>query len=96
MDYPLAPLSQFIEGPDGRKGCGLMVDCPNCGAAGAAYFKNPLDGGAPVHPVQWDRTGETLETLSLTPSFLMIGHFHSWIRKGVLCVDSEFLCVSPG
>jgi hypothetical protein len=92
MDYPLKPLAQFMDGPDDRKGCGVLVDCPNCGASGSAWFKNPIDGGPPVHPVQWDRTGETLETLSLTPSFLMIGHFHSFIRNGLLCVDSTFQC----
>jgi hypothetical protein len=93
MDYPLAPLAEFIDGPQGRTNCGVMIDCPNCGMSGAAWFKNPIDGGPPVHPVQWDRTGETLETLTLNPSFQMIGHYHSWIRNGMLCVDSEFSCV---
>jgi hypothetical protein len=91
-DYPLAPLAEIVDGPNERKGIGIMVHCPNCGAGGMAWFKNPLDGGAPVHQVQWVRTGDTLETLSLTPSFLMHHHFHSCLRDGKLCVDSPFSC----
>lgn len=92
-DYPLKDLAEFTE-YDGHKGVGVLVKCPNCGAAGAAYFANPLDGSAPppYARVQWQRTGDTLETLSLTPSFLMIDHYHSWIRNGMLCVDSPFTC----
>lgn len=36
-------------------------------------FSNPLDGGPPHDPrpgAQWQRTGNTFETLSLTPSIL--------------------------
>jgi len=90
-DYPLATVACFTE-HEGRKGIGIMVRCPNCHAAGAAYFANPLDGGppAPYANVQWQRSGDTLETLSLNPSFLMIDHYHSWIRNGMLSVDSPF------
>jgi hypothetical protein len=90
-DYPLSTLAYFTE-YEGRKGVGIIVRCPNCGAGGAAYFANPLDGGSPppYARVQWQRTGDTLETLSLSPSFLMIDHYHSWIRNGMLSVDSPF------
>lgn len=31
-------------------------------------FKNPLDGGPPDPSAKWTRTGDTLETLTLSPS----------------------------
>jgi hypothetical protein len=56
-----------------RHGVGILLDCP-CGCDRQLYvpFTNPLDGGPPVndgHPT-WQRTGETFETLTLTPSIL--------------------------
>jgi hypothetical protein len=41
-------------------------------------FANPLDGGQPFEPgrAMWTRTGETFETLTLTPSI------HSAVEKG--------------
>jgi hypothetical protein len=36
-------------------------------------FRNPLDGGPPVDPrdgAQWERTGDTFDTLTLWPSIL--------------------------
>ena len=51
-------------------------------------FKNPLDGGPPHDPrpkAQWDRTGETFETLTLRPSILRLGGcaWHGFITNGV-------------
>lgn len=56
-----------------RHGVGVLFDCP-CGCDSPCYvpFANPLDGGAaltPEHPI-WQRTGDTFETLTLTPSIL--------------------------
>ena len=95
MNYPLKDLAKFSEYEG--KHVGILVDCPNCGATGAAYFDTPIEGGSMPEwaRVQWKRTGETLETLSLTPSFAMIGHYHSWITNGELRVDSEFSCKKP-
>lgn len=58
-----------------RHGVGLSFDCPcGCGTRGYIDFENPLDGGPPhdTRPSlpRWQRTGETLETLTLTPSIL--------------------------
>jgi hypothetical protein len=90
MNYPLAEFANFIE-HDGRR-CGLMIRCPNCGMKMSAWFKNPIGGGEGYGRVKWDRTGETLETLSLNPSFLAYEHYHSWIRDGQIQVDSAFSC----
>ena len=61
-----------------RFGVGVIFDCP-CGRCDDAHqcyvpFANPLDGGPPlvddVSRALWKRTGETFETLTLTPSIL--------------------------
>lgn len=53
----------------------MTFTCP-CGACDEFHdcyipFTNPLDGGLPYdgHPT-WQRTGDTFETLTLTPSIL--------------------------
>lgn len=59
-----------------RHGVGLVFDCPcGCGERRYVPFNNPLDGGprfndTPAGRPFWDRTGETFETLTLTPSIL--------------------------
>jgi len=57
-----------------REGLGLAYDCPcgKCETGRFVAFRNPLDGGLPIHPDRalWDRTGDTFETLTLTPSIL--------------------------
>lgn len=96
MNYHLKDYAEFSEYEGGK--CGVLVSCPNCGLKGAAYFDNMIGGDnvkfreSFLYKTRWARTGETLETLTLSPSFLMIGHYHSWIRNGMLCVDSAFSC----
>lgn len=55
-----------------RHGVGIAFDCPcGCGTHGYVPFSNPLDGGPPCHGRSddaWQRTGDTFETLTLTPS----------------------------
>jgi hypothetical protein len=90
-DYPLRDYAELITlGPVAS--AGIIVHCPNCGANHAAWFENPIGGDSPRSGVSWKRTGETLETLTLHPSFHAIDHYHSWICNGMLCVDSEFKC----
>lgn len=65
----------------------------------AIAFANPLDGGPPEPPrdftfpdgtkgrtVYWQRTGDTFETLTLTPSVDAqshgVGHWHGFITNG--------------
>jgi hypothetical protein len=58
-----------------RFGVGISLDCPcgKCESANRLYvpFRNPLDGKPYPHNdghALWDRTGDTFETLSTTPS----------------------------
>lgn len=69
-----------------RHGVGVSFDCP-CGCPDRAFvaFDIALDGkpwmqGAPT----WQRTGETLEDLSLTPSIQRVGGcaWHGFITNG--------------
>jgi DNA-directed RNA polymerase subunit RPC12/RpoP len=92
MNYPLKEFADFWNFE--KRQVGLAIRCPNCGEARMAFFKNPIGGGdsPKTQGHMWDRTGDTLETLSLTPSFRAIGHYHSWIKNGELQVDSPFAC----
>jgi hypothetical protein len=94
MNYPLSEVGELQTFGDPPVAEGVLIRCPNCGAAHGAWFKNPIGDETPtfIHKVTWQRTGETLETLTLHPSFLAIGCYHSWIRDGQLCVDSPFTC----
>lgn len=71
-----------------RKGIGLLCDCPKCGPKHllAVDFKNPLDGGPPARSDghTWERTGDTFETLTLSPSINRLDgcKWHGWIRNG--------------
>ncbi len=56
-----------------RNGVGIMLNCPcGCGEWLAVPFANPIDGGPNVSEKGWQRTGDTFETLSLTPSILRV------------------------
>ncbi len=55
-----------------RHGVSLLCDCP-CGNRDESHqmhvpFANPIDGGPGLHERGWQRTGDTFETLTLTPS----------------------------
>lgn len=72
-------------GSDERVGLGVTFDCPcGCGDKIGVPFENPVDGGPPEHPRGWQRTGDTIETLTLTPSIQRIGDcaWHGWITNG--------------
>lgn len=60
-----------------RKGVGVAFDCPcgKCGQRVFLSFENPMDGGKPFGSSErphWKRTGDTFETLTLTPSILQV------------------------
>ncbi len=73
-----------------REGVGVEFDCPcgKCGIPCYVQFDNPLDGGSKYNPPHagWKRTGETFETLTLTPSILRtLPHgcgWHGFITNG--------------
>lgn len=71
-----------------REGVAISFDCP-CGRAGervALYINPPLDGGEPDSSHYWDRTGDTFDTLSLTPSIQRADpggcRWHGFITNG--------------
>lgn len=72
-----------------RQGVGIQLECP-CGCDSPLYvpFANPLDGGEreDAHGKGWQRTGETFETLTLTPSILRVGGcaWHGFLTNGQL------------
>lgn len=69
---------------------GVSFCCPHCKTTYlGVWFMNPLDGGLPAAPdceplSRWQRTGDTFDTLSLTPSVdaSQDGHWHGWIIHG--------------
>lgn len=76
-----------------RTGVGLVFKCP-CGAPHDEYdrvfvaFANPLDGGPVLeasHPA-WQRTGETIDTLTLQPSIQRMDpggcKWHGYVTNG--------------
>lgn len=73
-----------------RHGVGIIMDCP-CGNADENHqlyvpFLNPIDGGPTIEPNGWQRTGDTVDTLTLAPSILRHGacKWHGWIRDGAV------------
>ena len=89
-DYPLKDLgAEFTEYDNER--IGMLIPCPNCKVPGGVMF-SATTYRQEYPGVTWERTGDTLETISLNPSVKMFGHFHSWVRNGMLCVDSPFEC----
>lgn len=55
-------------------GAGIGFDAPNGGGRITVFFANPLPGAVdhgprtPPYDRRWTRTGDTFDTLSLTPS----------------------------
>lgn len=75
-----------------RDGVAVEFDCP-CGACGIRClvpFDNPVDGLGPWDPARslWRRTGDTFETLTLTPSILRTPPYgcgwHGFITNGAV------------
>lgn len=88
--YSRAPDGTLVPAPE-RHGVGLSFDCPcgKCGQRCYVDFENPIDGGAPMPDPRprWNRSGDTFETLTLTPSILRnTGKggcgWHGFVRSG--------------
>jgi len=84
---------------DDRHGMGLSFECPHCVARERAtgdkrvvrlgvYFSNPVDGLPPTDDAThlWQRSGETFDDLTLTPSIDASndGHWHGFITNGAI------------
>jgi hypothetical protein len=82
---------------DGRAGLGISFVCPHCHAKDlqdpfvptrlAIPFANTLSGCTPepnANGHMWQRTGDTFDTLTLTPSVdaSASGHWHGFITNG--------------
>lgn len=99
VSHRLADLfGEWVHDRDGRR-VGVKFICPTCPAVEGAptitvLFSNPPDGGPPVPPGsqlpgendgrRWQRTGDTLETLTLSPSVdcSRCGHWHGFVSHG--------------
>jgi hypothetical protein len=106
-EKPLTRLADadpvFAVGPSGRKGIGLLFNCPIHSDECFTYvpFTNPLDGGPPLEQDQltWARSGETFDTLSISPSIHKLGEkigegeceWHGFVTNGafITCADSK-------
>jgi hypothetical protein len=93
-DIVIGGIKQHFEN---RHGMGLSFECPHCVRREAetgdkrvqrlgVWFSNPIDGLAPTDDAHhlWNRVGETLENLTLTPSIdaSADGHWHGFITGG--------------
>lgn len=71
------------ECPTGPNSSSLVPGCDF--AIVALMFDNPVSG--PVSKwgrEKWHRDGDTFETLTLSPSIHAVGHWHGWLRNGML------------
>lgn len=94
----LNPTWFTAHGHPDRHGLGVIYDCPcmdpKCEWGGRVVigFANPLDGKpqlswrgeSATNEYFWQRTGDTFETLTLSPSIHCVGHWHGFMRSGVL------------
>lgn len=83
-DIVIGGVKQHFEG---RTGMAVSFDCPHCQQTRlAVWFANPIDGLPPTDDAEhlWQRTGETFDTLTLSPSVdaSKYGHWHGYIVNG--------------
>lgn len=73
-------------GGPSRRGTGLTFRCPHCQTRLGVMFMNPIDGGPRMdgYKYYWHRTGDTFDTLTLSPSVNAEpqGHWHGFIHGG--------------
>lgn len=70
------------------RGVMISYDCP-CGEACGftrvvLALKNPLEGEPLKNRKLWTRSGEDFATLTLSPSVHAVGHWHGWVRNGMV------------
>ena len=70
-----------------RANIAILFDCP-CGCDSCVHLtiSNPLGGAESIKDDRhtWERTGDTFETLTLTPSFRRKSHcgYHGFVTNG--------------
>lgn len=78
--------ARILDAYNGRTGVGVEFDCPcGCGHPCFVPFRNPMDGSHPVlEGALWDRSGETVETLTLHPGILRSNGcgWHGFVTDG--------------
>lgn len=85
----LNPVFLPIRGHEGvTEGAGVQFDCP-CGDKDENHrcfvgFANPIGPGPYTNDKAWQRTGDTFETLTLTPSIQRFEYckWHGFITAG--------------
>lgn len=82
-------IGDVVVHDEDRVGMALSFDCPCCREVRlAVFFKNPIDGKVATDDRDdehlWTRTGDTFETVTLSPSIDASGHghWHGHIRNG--------------
>lgn len=81
----LEPRWYSMHGRSGR--VGMLFLCPHCRVVEIPVaFENPMDGAEPDGSAKcrWQRTGDTFETITLSPSVDASGFgcWHGWIKDG--------------
>lgn len=87
-DYDILIGDHVVHDED-RKGMALTFLCPHCKSTRlGVFFRNPIDGKPPSDDFDadhlWQRTGETFDALTLSPSIdaSKSGHWHGFIENG--------------
>ena len=87
-DYDIL-IGDHVVHDENRVGMALTFECPHCRTTRlGVFFRNPVDGKAHSDDYDnahlWMRTGDTFETLSLSPSIdaSASGHWHGYITGG--------------
>lgn len=88
MDADIVIGDRVVHDED-RHGMGVTFLCPHCRSTRlGVFFRNPVDGKLPSDDYDalhlWQRTGDTFETLTLSPSVdaSAHGHWHGFIKNG--------------
>lgn len=85
--------TEFEHKPTADGAQGIMFTCPkrDCGHIYVIWFENPLNVEKVLpdqaHYPRWQRTGDTLENLTLSPSVHDVTPggcgWHGWVKNGV-------------
>lgn len=75
----------FQELPTRAGANGVMFDCPKCQRHSVLVWDRTVPAGIGPGPGRWDFSGDTLDTLTLSPSVNLEPHgccWHGWVRDG--------------